>query len=61
MPMMLYRNIMNIKGLSKRQLKARHGSQRASLGVYKEGLISFRRVEKAKGQVQQASIPSEGP
>ena len=59
--MMLYRNIMNIEGLSKRQLKARHGSQRASLGVYKEGLISSRRVEKAKAKFSRLQYPVKAP
>lgn len=55
---MHYRKIMNIEGLSKRQLKARNGSQRASLSVYEAALISSRRVE---GQIQEASISNQGP
>lgn len=58
---MRYRKIMNIEGLSKRQLKARNGSQRSSLSVYEDALISSRKVEKAKGQIQEDSISNQGP
>ena len=58
---MHYRKIMNIEVLSKRQLKARNGSQRASGSVYEEALISSRRVEKAKSQIQEALISNQGP
>lgn len=53
-----YRKRMGIEGPSKRRLKARNGSQRS---VYEDALVSSRKVEKAKGQIQEASISNQGP
>lgn len=56
-----YRKRMGIEGPSKRRLKARNGSQRSALSVYEDALVSSRKVEKAKGQIQEASISNQGP
>ena len=58
---MLYRKIMNTEGLSKRQLKARHGSQRASLGVYKKVSYPLGGWRKPRAKFRRLQYPVKAP